>query len=214
MATQTSYSLKDVVSNEHAALVVVDVQNDFCHQEGSLGSLVTDRTNLEQAVDHLVHLIEEARRFHVPVVFIQTTHDRFNDSSVWLRARSDRPGGTQAPAVCATGTWGAEFYKVKPRPDERIVNKHRFSAFIGTDLEMTLRTLKRESVLVTGVTTNVCVESTAREAFMREFHVVLVEDCASAWTVEEHQATVHNIGKYFGQVADSQKVVALWSGEA
>ena len=212
MATEQRYTLKDLVSPEVAALVVVDVQNDFCHEDGWSAQRGHNMSAAQQAVDRTVSLIDEARRFQVPVLFVRTTHDKWNNSDVWV-GRGGRPVVENPSTECVTGTWGTEFYKVQPDSDEYVCTKHRYSAFTGTDLEMTLRTLRRQSVLITGVTTNACVEFTAREAFMREFHVVLVQDCTAAPTDEEHQATVFNVRRYFGQVADSPDVVARWSGE-
>ena len=79
--------------------------------------------------------------------------------------------------ICATGTWGAEYYRVQPTNDDCEVVKHRYSAFVGTTLEVILRSLARQTVVVTGVTTNVCVESTVRDAYMRDYRPLLVEDC-------------------------------------
>ncbi len=88
--------------------------------------------------------------------------------------------------------------------------KHRYSGFLCTDLEMILRARERRSVLVTGVATNVCVESTARDAYMRDYHLVLVDDCCGAVTKAEHEATLHTIRTYFGRVLDSQAAAAHW----
>ena len=213
MTTQAQDGLKDVVSPERAALIVVDDQNDFCHEEGKTGATGADMTAIQLAAERTDALIADAHRFGVPVVFIRTTHDRWNNSPVWSKRPSGR-GQDEDANDCVTGTWGAEFYKVSPGPNDAVVTKHRYSAFIGTDLEMTLRTLRRDSMLVTGTVTNVCVESTCREAFMREFNVVLVDDCSGATDRAAHDATLHNISHYFGWVADSQQIVGLWSGEA
>jgi ureidoacrylate peracid hydrolase len=91
-----------------------------------------------------------------------------------------------------------------------VVIKHRYSGFVGTDLDTVLRARQRRSVLVTGVSTNVCVESTVRDACMRDYHAVLVEDCCGALTEAEHQAALHNVRGYFGRVLDSTTIIAHW----
>jgi ureidoacrylate peracid hydrolase len=88
--------------------------------------------------------------------------------------------------------------------------KHRYSAFVGTDLEIMLHSRERRSVLATGVSTNVCVESTARDAAMRDYHVVMVDDCCGAMTKPEHEAALHNARNYFGRVLDSTTIIANW----
>jgi ureidoacrylate peracid hydrolase len=99
---------------------------------------------------------------------------------------------------------------VAPAPDEGVVVKHRYSAFVGSRLPVVLRALGRPTLVLAGVTTNVCVESTARDAFMRDHEVVLVEDCAGAFTRAEHEAAVHNVRAYFGRVLDAATLEGHW----
>jgi ureidoacrylate peracid hydrolase len=200
-------SFARLVAPSAAALLVVDVQNDFCHEEGGFGKLGVDLGPIHQAVTSLLRLIDEARRVKLPVIFIRTHHDESNNSEAWLTRSTHRARGKE---ICETGSWGAEFYRVQPSPNEVVIIKHRYSGFVGTTLEVVLRSLQRRSVLVTGVATNVCVESTARDAFMRDYHVVVVEDCTAAATKEEHDASHHNIRRYFGRVVDSEHLFTLW----
>ncbi len=194
-----------ILSPEWAALLVVDVQNDFCHEQGAFGRLGHDLGLIQASVRALAGFIEEARRAGVPVIFIKTHHGDWTSSQAWL-TRGPRRGGE----LCVPGTWGAEFYGVAPAPDEPVVVKHRYSGFLGTDLEVILRARERRSVLATGVATNVCVESTARDAYMRDYHLVMVEDCCGAVTKAEHEATLHTMRGYFGRVLDSHAIAAHW----
>ncbi len=194
-----------ILSPEWAAVLVVDVQNDFCHEQGAFGRLGFDMGPIQASVRALVGFLEEARRARVPVVFIKTHHGEWTNSQAWL-TRTTRRGGE----ICAVGSWGAEFYQVSPAPDEPVVVKHRYSGFLNTDLGVILRARERRSVLVTGVATNVCVESTARDAYMRDYHLVMVDDCCGAVTKAEHEATLHNIRTYFGRVLDSHAIGAHW----
>jgi ureidoacrylate peracid hydrolase len=191
---------------EACVLVVVDVQNDYCHEDGVFGRAGRDLGPIQAAVERLLGLVETARRARVPVIWVRTQHDRWTDSAMWL-GRQVRAAG----AICATGSWGAELYRVAPAPDECVVVKHRYSAFVGTRLPVVLRALGRPTLVLAGVTTNVCVESTARDAFMRDWAVVLVEDCAAAVTKAEHDAAVHNVRTYFGRVLDAAAVEEGWT---
>lgn len=192
------------------AIIVVDVQNDFCHPDGVSAGRGSDVTAAVEMVPRLQLLLNEARQAGTMVVFIQTTHDETVDSDVW----NTRLGDVDSPAYrpnCRTGTWGAEFYEVEPQPGEPVVIKHRYSAFSGTDLEMTLRTAGIDSLLLTGVATNVCVESTLREGLFREFNVALVEDCCAAYEPGQHEATVANVSGYFGAVLQSTDLAHSWT---
>jgi len=197
-----------VIAPSEATLVVVDVQNDFCADDGAFGRAGHDLTAIQSAVERIAAMVDTARGAAVPIVWVRTEHDRWTDSPSWL-ARAVRGGGT----ICAPGSWGAEFYRVKPTADERIVTKHRYSAFVGSSLEVVLRALGRPVLLFCGITTNVCVESTLRDAFVRDWHCVLLEDCAGAPTKMEHDAAVHNVRTYFGRTATSVAIASAW-GEA
>ncbi len=188
------------------ALVVVDAQNDYCDDQGTFGKLGAQLGAVQAAAERIVHLVEVARRAGVPVVWVKTHHDRSTNSPTWL-ARRTRKG----LEICATDSWGAEFYRVKPAADEIVVVKHRYSAFVGSKLEVVLRTLARSTLIFCGVTTNVCVESTLRDAFMRDYDTVLAEDCAAAFTTAEHDGAVHNVRTYFGRVAGSATIEGLWA---
>ena len=195
-----------------AAVVVVDVQNDFCHPDGVCAERGSDVTGAVEMVPRLQRFLDGARAAGVLVVFIQTTHDETTDSPAWLARRGDADQGAPTPiSTCRTGTWGAEFYEVAPQADEPVVIKHRYSAFAGTNLDVVLRTAGVDSLLLTGVSTNVCVESTLRDGLFSEYRVTLVEDCAASYEPEAHQATVQNVAKYFGVVATSEEIVATWS---
>jgi ureidoacrylate peracid hydrolase len=190
---------------DRCILVAVDVQNDFCHDQGAFGQAGVDLGAIQAAVERLLGLVEAARRAGVPVVWVRTQHDHWTDSPLWLTREVRRSG-----PICAAESWGAEFYRVVPRPDECVVVKHRYSAFVGSRFEIVLRALARPTLLVTGVATNVCVESTIRDAFMRDWQVVLVQDCAGAPTKAEHEAAVHNVATYFGRVLDAATLEAGW----
>lgn len=192
-----------------AAVIVVDVQNDFCHPDGVSAANGHDVGAAVEMVPRLQHLLDEARAAGTLVVFIQTTHDLTVDSPVWLT----RMGDLDTPAYqpnCLTGSWGAGFYGVAPAAGDVVVNKHKYSAFAGTDLEMVLRTAGVETLLLTGVATNICVESTLREGLFHDFNVALVEDCCAAFDTALHEATVRNVEECFGAVMSGSDLADLW----
>ncbi len=195
-----------------AAVVVVDVQNDFCDPAGACAQRGSDVAGAVAMVPRLERFLDAARAAGVLVVFIQTTHDATTNSPAWLARRGDPVPGAPTPvATCATGTWGAEFYRIAPQPGEPVVVKHRYSAFAGTNLDVVLRSAGVDSLLLTGVSTNVCVESTLRDGLFAEYRVTLVEDCAASFEPEAHAATVANVEQYFGVVATSEEIGATWS---
>jgi ureidoacrylate peracid hydrolase len=203
--------LAKAVDPASTALIVIDVQNDFCAEGGYYDKTGADISGVQPAVDRLITFIDRARAAGVRVIFARNNYDPVYVSEV-QNARRKRVNWDLP--YCRPGTWGFEFYKVAPRPHELIVTKHRYDAFHGTDLELILRANKVQNLLFTGVATNVCVESTLRGSYMRDFYSVLVSDCCAARNARAHEATLDNVRFHFGLVATSDEVVAHWTDTA
>jgi ureidoacrylate peracid hydrolase len=91
-----------------------------------------------------------------------------------------------------------------------VVTKHRYSGFVGTELDMVLRSHGIKTVVMTGEATNVCVETTARDAFMRDYYVAFVSDCTASGSQAAHDATLVTMGRHFGTVLTSDDIVSTW----
>jgi ureidoacrylate peracid hydrolase len=103
-------------------------------------------------------------------------------------------------------------YGVAPEPGDPLVTKHRYSAFINTDLDLILRAQGIKSLILTGVATNGCVESTARDGFMLDYYVVFVDDCsATSAGPGPHAGTLANIGRGFGEVVKAADLMSMWA---
>jgi ureidoacrylate peracid hydrolase len=208
----TTTALQRLVRQGTTALVVIDFQNDYCHPRGSLGRAGWDLRYIDAAVDRTVQLIDESHAVGLPIIFVRTEHSSWTDTDMWRTRYKDFDVRTEP--VCRLGSWGAEFYKVAPRADDGIVVKHRYDAFSFSDLELVLRSHGIRTLLFAGVATNVCIETTLREAFVRDYGVVLIEDSCATYAIEEHQSTIRNVTRYFGVVAsgdDIASIIAGWS---
>jgi len=202
-------SLETVLTARKNALIIVDVQNEFCHHDGSFARSGLYMSVIGEMLPPLTRLINAAHKCSVPVVFIRNVEDSATDSEAWML----RPDGDERTAngmICRRGSWGAEFYGVEPLPDDIVVEKHRFSAFVNTRLDTVLRARKIETLVLSGVSSNVCVESTARHAVMLDYHVVLAEDACASWDRAAHEMTMQNIRRFFGKVTDSGTITRLW----
>lgn len=201
--------LKKNLEQKNAAIIVVDVQNDYCHPEGAIAKTGNDVSAVKEMMPALHHLLASARAHQIPVVFLQTNHEKATDSEVWLSRFEDGVN-----PICHTGSWGAEFFEVAPQANEIIVKKHRYSGFIHTRLESVLQTLKIETLIMTGVSTNLCVESTARDGFMLDYRIVFLQDACAAFSQAEHNMTLQTVDTYFGMVSDTQAVMSFWEQQA
>lgn len=184
-----------------SALIIVDMQNDYCHPNGACAERGSDVSDIPPILTPMQKVIDAAHSKNVPVIFIQTIHTKETDSEAWL----SRSGG-KSNKICRT-PWGCDFFGVKPIKGDFIVNKHRYSAFIHTRLETVLHTLKAETILVCGVSTNVCVESTARDGYMLDYNLILLDDCCHPSFPEAQEMTIKNIKAHFGNVASSDEVI-------
>ncbi|MEK5382131.1 cysteine hydrolase family protein [Niallia sp. FSL W8-0635] len=188
---------------QHSALLIVDVQNDYCHKEGCLAQQDLDVSMVEEMMPNLKNMISAMKEINVPIIYIQTIHEDSTDSETWIK----RLKGKNQKNLCRKDTWGAQFYQLEPDKDDVIVIKHRYSAFIHTRLESVLRALKIETIVMAGVSTNICVESTARDGFMLDFDVIFLSDCTAAFSREAHDMTLQTINQFFGTVATSKEVI-------
>lgn len=211
-------NLVQKIDPRHTALIVVDVQHDFCSPGGYMDQEGLPLSMVKGMLPNLQSLVSGAAQAGVPRIFFQSNYATTANwylSPAWLdRARRSNPrGGHIDYAVCQEGSWGFELLEeIRPsgKDDEITIKKHRYSGFIGTELDLILRSRGIRTVVMTGVATNVCVESTAREAFMRDYFVVMASDCCATYSEEEQQATIQNISQYFGQVVTSEEVLGLW----
>jgi ureidoacrylate peracid hydrolase len=202
-------TLKDRCDPRYAALIVVDVQNDFVSPEGSAGKRGDDVGAAIAMIPNLTRLIDQARKMGLTIVYIRTTHSEWTDTASWIYRTSQKSG----LSTCREGTWGADFYDgIAPLPSERVVIKHRYSAFINTDLNTVLKARGIQSILVCGVATNVCVETTARDGYMYDYYVTMIDDCSAAYDAKLHMSTLENIRRHFGLVASSHQIIETWSG--
>ncbi|MFA9558170.1 cysteine hydrolase family protein [Evansella sp. AB-rgal1] len=194
-----------LIQPERTALIVVDMQNDYCHPDGAMAASGQNVSMVDTMTPNLSRLIDHARKNDVEVIFIQTIHEDCTNSPTW----KSRLNNTSVQ-VCRKNSWGSDFYEVQPLSTEPIVNKHRYSAFIHTRLDTILRSKDIKNLIMTGVSTNVCVESTARDGFMLDYNIIFLADCTAAFTAEEHNMALENINNFFGVVSTSHEVIEKW----
>jgi nicotinamidase-related amidase len=224
------------VSLENAALLLIDFQNDFCATSGAAGRTGATMRMVNAAVRRTRELLKSARERGIFVVHVRAEYGRHWRSSsspfrfpvqgrrepaVWTASASDQSANRwfeeDETEVCRTGTWGAAFVEgLGPEPGEAVITKHRFGAFAGTGLDQLLRARGLSSLIVAGVTTNCCVETTAREAVMREFSLIVVEDCVGVKDHLEdlHRASLEALATYFGLVRPASEIISEWDGRS
>jgi ureidoacrylate peracid hydrolase len=212
-------TLEQKTDPAHAALIVVDMQNDFCAAGGMMDLEQADLTAVQEMAERLPGLLDAARSAGVLVVFVRNVYSTERNvylSDVWLEQMLRRRGDSYTVReVCRADSWQGEFYgRIAPLEHEPIVTKHRYGAFHNTDLETILGAHGIRTVVLTGVATNACVETTAREAFVRDYYVVFTSDGTAGYSEDAHEATLRTIDKYFGVVVSLDEVVGVWRASA
>ncbi|MEO1131270.1 MAG: isochorismatase family cysteine hydrolase [Cyanobacteria bacterium J06639_1] len=197
------------------AIVVVDMQNDFCHPDGWLAHIGVDVTPARSPIPHLQKLLPALRAADIPIIWLNWGNraDLLNISA-GLRHVYD-PTGTgvglgdplpsnQAP-VLTQGSWAAAVIDELPQEPEDIrVDKYRMSGFWDTPLDSILRNLGRTTLLFGGVNADQCVMATLQDANFLGYDCILVSDCAATTSPEYcWLATLYNVKQCFGFVCDS-----------
>lgn len=197
------------------ALVVIDMQVDFAAPEGVIGQMGVDLTSVAPALAAAERLTQAARAAGVSVIFVGLFTSPRTDSPMW-RERMARRGGDPdlESALCRAGQAGSDFYGPRPAEGELVIEKTRYSAFIGTDLEQRLRARGIDTLVLCGLTTECCIDCTARDAFHRDFHVFVPGDACAAYEADVHEAALKIMGLNFAILTTSSEVISGWSAEA
>src|SRR5262249_45332864 len=150
-------ALDQLVDPATTALIVVDMQNDFCHPDGAEAAKGASVGLAAPMARRLKALLAEARAVSLRTIFIRTHHSPWTNSEVWLGRGGGRHAKSTIP-LCLPGTWGADFYDgveprssadCRPESSDFVVTKHRYSGFVGTDLELVLRSQRVETLIMT-----------------------------------------------------------------
>ncbi len=188
----------------HTVHVIIDDQNDFLHPRGWYGANGIDISHMQRVIEPTKLLIEECRRRGVPIVWTRHGTKGLEDGGPFMEIREIlRDGGLRQ------NTWGYEIVEeLDPRPEDWYVEKTRLSAFFQTNLELVLRGLAAETVLITGVLTNQCVGATTKDALFRDFKPIVIEECTGTTLPHLHEPAIEMISVGWGQVNSLEETLA------
>ncbi|HVE45517.1 MAG TPA: cysteine hydrolase [Acidimicrobiales bacterium] len=209
-----------------AAVIVVDMENDFGAVGGMFHRAGLDISGIQAAIAPTARVLEAARRAGIPVVYLSMAF-RADLSDIGAEGApncdrhlffgagqsTDAPDGTKSRFLIRD-TWNTQIVsELTPAPEDKVVYKHRFSGFFETELDTLLRSLGATDLIFTGCTTSVCVESTLRDAMFRDYRCLLLEDCTAepigdGLTRSNHDASLLVIEVLFGWVSNSADLIA------
>jgi nicotinamidase-related amidase/catechol 2,3-dioxygenase-like lactoylglutathione lyase family enzyme len=200
----------DNLESRSAALLVIDLQNAFIHDKGTLGLSGLDTKRLSSIIPVLGELIPKCQAAGIPVIWTMQEHFALDASRARKKLATHTSKRKQISALA--GSWDEQIVdELRPLADFNpayVIRKHRFGAFYETRLEMMLRMLGTRTLFIAGTTTNACVETTIREAYLRDFDVVALSDCISGVNSEWEQTAQQVWKQYFCEISNSREMLA------
>jgi ureidoacrylate peracid hydrolase len=185
------------------------MQNGFLSDKGSMARLGRDWSRLAAAIPGVRRLIAGARQAKLPVFHTQYVYETdYRDGGIRVREQSPRLAEV---GLCAAGSWDAEIApEVAPSPGEVVIVKNRPSSFYATRLESYLRAQRILNLVVCGVTTNICVETTVRDASQRDYRTFVVRDAVGEVEEDRHTIALKAMEYLFARVLSVDEVLAAW----
>lgn len=205
-------TIDEITDPRHSALLIVDVQNDYCAQGGYFHSFGKDISMAREMIPILIKFVKETRRLGIRIIWIQNTTfvEGCSDSAAWIYYKT-RDG--KSPDYCIKGTWGHEFVDgLEPQDGEMVVQKFRFSAFTKTSLDLLLRVNGIKTVIVSGVVTQGCVEATVRDASYYDYFAVVVKDCVASTSREFHESSLKSMAVRY-DILSSDELLSRWEAK-
>ena len=211
------FELDDQIQARHSALVVVDMQNDFVHDQGWVARQAMpgylDGAGIPGALEACGRLLQAARSAGALRFFVRM-HGNDEYLSPAVRAQYRRLQGEGRPQCVLEGSWGAEIHEsLAPRPDdphEIVIDKYRYSAFAGTRLDLLSRSHDIRTLVMCGVATSGCVESSIRDALCADYYVVTAADACADYDQGRHQNSLRKMDLSFGYVVEADRIVRAW----
>lgn len=210
--------LHELARPEHTALLVIDMQNDVCRPDGAFAAQGADVGSYATVIPPMARLVEAARSSGVLPVFVTATtwpdHRTQSLAELYFELRMQRSYATPQDdpfEFCIPGTWGHQVIdELGCRDNDVMVRKYRSSAFIGTELDLILRSRGIQTVVVVGGTTEGCVDSTLRSAGFLDYFPIMPRDCVASDNPELHSAAMRILEAYRAIVVDSAELITLW----
>jgi ureidoacrylate peracid hydrolase len=198
------------VTADDTALLVIDMQNGFCRPKGSMATLGLDTSMCEAVIPQVRSLVDAAHDADVPVIYTRYVYlPGYADGG--LLPTEILPAMRDINAL-AEGSWDAAIVdELAPTGSDLVVDKSRYSAFYGTRLEPILTGLGVRSLVICGVTTNMCVEGTARDASQRDYPTFVVGDACAETDAQRHLNALQTLSFGFCWVTDVDAVRAAWT---
>jgi ureidoacrylate peracid hydrolase len=213
------------------AVIVIDMENDFAAKGGMFDRAGVDISGAQKAIAPIARVLSAARQAGLKIIYLKMGYhpdlsdlgetdsvNRTRHLKLGVGQKNQAPDGRES-RVLIRDTWDTDIVpELKPEPNDVVIYKTRFSGFYNTDLDATLKKFGIKYLIVTGVTTSICVESTVRDAMFRDYLCVLLRDCMSEPMGRDlprtnHDASLLNAEALLGWVSDSEQLIKALSAK-
>lgn len=186
------------------AVLIVDIQNDFCHDDGIFAQQGLDVTPAQEVAPQIQEFIEEIRQYGVPIIY--TKQIETEDITPANLKRQFARGKLRA--VCAPGSWGSDFYQLQPTEHDYVLEKRTYDVFSNPELKRILGKHQVKTIVITGVNTDVCIDTTVRRSFTEGYQVVIPHDLVATMNRDGEKHYLAVFERFFGDVTDSNTVLS------
>ncbi len=192
---------------QKTVLLIIDYINEIVDEKGKLaGKGYAAFVSTHDTFAKLNRAIEKARAKGIPVMFVRVG---FSPDYTDLPSGSPLFGGAKKFGALQLGTWATEIHNaITIQPTDKVITKHRVSAFYNTTLDEVLKEQRADTLLIAGVATDLAVQSTARDAHDRDYRVIVLEDLCAAATKEDHDEAIRLLAKV-ATIAESETAIEL-----
>lgn len=198
---------RGLIDPKNTALIVIDIQNDYCSPIGKLAKRGFTVNHFDKLVGNIILFVDKARNVGIPIFFTRMIEDpNYMADNAKIKMRS-----IKSLALCTPHTFGFEYYKIKPKRNDFQITKKSYDAFSNPMLERKLRKKKIRNVIIVGAYSQVCVDTTIRSAFTRGYNIIVPHDLVSTLKERKNEEKlVINIWKnYFAHVVSSKDIFKM-----
>jgi ureidoacrylate peracid hydrolase len=199
--------VSDQIDPRHTALLMVDMQNDFVHDEGIFVQ-EWEKTNewIKPIIPQCCSLLTAAREVQIATIHLRVVNDLLRNPASWHNFWGP-------PSCVVEGTWGAEFVdELKPHEDEVVITKYTYDGFVDTQLDSVLKKLGIKTLVFAGIDSDVCVRDTAAHGFALGYTPVFIADALAADNEIAHAGVLQSFAEHYGNVVSTKEITALWQG--
>lgn len=208
-------TLEEMLDPAHAALLVIDMQNDFCAKGGVRHQMAKNIDSNRAIIGNLLRLIQGARQRGVTIIYVQNSRlpGGRSDSGAWMSTQVRRLQSKSFIPYTVEGTWGQELIEeLEPLAGEVVLKKYRSSAFHQTMLDQILKAAGVETVIIAGVVTEGCVLATWNDAGFHDYYTIAVGDCVASYNADLHEAALKIMAQR--EIVSTDDIARAWGVKA